>query len=154
MSSKRNDILAAIKTRLLTLTNLHDERVFLGMLPAERVGDQPVVAIIPQRETPHREDGTDTRRILVIEVGVVVRVDPVKADAAEGKLAQANELYDAIHAKLESLVLDNANSNATSMNETGEVAWDSLEDQAGPLAFIVSEWTITYQRALGTTGGA
>lgn len=149
MSVKINDILLQLRTQLATLSNLTASRIEIGpVLPARvQQSSKPIVTIVESREPGSRIDGGNIERDLVVEVGVLMRVNTASATDVD---LQINDTYSPIHALLETLV-DGLDGFFLTMKENDPGPESESVFASVPIRIKSCSWTIKFERTMGQT---
>lgn len=147
MSVKINDVLSHLKTFAATLPGMSAERVHLTPIELVAVGLGTQIVITELRESGERIDDNETRRMVRLEIGVAMLVDPTSATDID---VQINAIYQPLHAGLEAKRDGVANLFATMEEDpegpSSEIVWGQI-----PIRLKSCSWVVRFDRTLGQT---
>lgn len=145
---KINNILDFLQaTAIDTVKGMHPERVCFGPAMLDRVAHGPVISILTDGSDPERIDGEGMRRHVQLTIGMVMQIDPVRGDID----IQINEFYEPLHAALEAMRDGVADTFEQIVEQAGTLRYDTALHQEIPLRIVQCDWTITFDRTLGST---
>lgn len=147
MQISLNVAIEHLKREAAVIDGMHEERVHLGPIQPSRVGDDPHIVIILNKNKGERIDGDKIKREILLTVSVMMRIDPVKGDAD----LQINEIYEPMHAAFEQMIdgVEGIMVAFTEVEDSLEYETQVIEGQA--LRFAMSDWLLTIDRTVGQT---
>lgn len=147
MSVKINDVLSHLKTFAATLPGMSAERVHIGPIMLGAVGLGTQIIINELREPAVRKDDDKFDRMVHLEIGVAMPVDPTSTTDID---LQINAIYQPLHAGLEAK-RDGVAGLFDTMEEdsegpSSEIVWEQI-----PIRIKSCSWVVRFDRTLGQT---
>ena len=145
MSNAANNVVDAIVAKILELDSFSADRVHLGPFLAAKVDAKPhvIIEVVNDSKEAGLADDDGQKRTMELAIGMLLRTDPGSANAG---LKQANQIYDLMHAKLESLRSGSAGNFARMIEDDAGKQYQTLIDDKQSLRAIACRWTVIYTR--------
>lgn len=145
MANIRNNILAAVKTKIIELAAYGAADVAVGAIGPDVVNmgrGQKKVWLIQASDRATWEDGDELQRTLNVWVVLLMKIDQ---SAAETQTAQLNDAFDTVQAKIEELI-DSPPTGVEMVHEDpAGIVVGGLDDKDDVVA-AACEWRFTYLR--------